>query len=231
MIDLDRMDEINELVETLLEDCAIEEPPVDAAAIARRLGLEVCQADDQPSRGRLVHGRFQSTICVRPEPRLERQQWSIAHEIGEHLIARLMTEEPHTQSRAADRETLANEFAHRLLVPSQWLDLDCRSTGFDLLELKRRYRTASYEVLALRMLELETPTIVTVFDHGLVTRRKGNLPYRTPDLHPLEVRVQREAHETGRVASAGGEGTVVSAWPIHEEGWKREILRTVIELF
>ena len=101
-------------VEELLEEMGIERPPVDARLIARKLGMEVRLHRDQQTRGRLVHRR-QPTIVLRPEPREERHQWIIAHEIGEHLMPRL-----HWSSDAEDveplldhetRERTANRFA------------------------------------------------------------------------------------------------------------------------
>ncbi|MFO0944362.1 MAG: ImmA/IrrE family metallo-endopeptidase [Planctomycetota bacterium] len=221
---------VERLVEELLEDAGIEGPPVDAVCLARRLGLELRLDKSQQARGRLVQGRFQPTICVKPEPREERTQWTVAHEIGEHVLARLSflreLEEARPGGRA--REELANHFASLLLVPTSWLERDCLETDWDLWALKERYQTASYEVLATRMLDLEPHAILTIFDQGKLIRRRGNLPFWPPKLQPVEAQAQKRAHVTGRPELLHADNLTVQAWPIHETGWKREILRSVV---
>src|SRR5215207_488499 len=64
-------------------------PPVDALSLARTLGLAVAWDERQAGRGRTARlsGRpgaaNQGSILLRPDPRRERLQWAIAHEIGE----------------------------------------------------------------------------------------------------------------------------------------------------
>lgn len=223
---------VERLVEELLEDAGMEGPPVDAVELARRLGMELRLDASQSSRGRLVQGRFQPTICVKPEPREERTQWTVAHEIGEHVLPRLSFLRELEESRPGGRarEELANHFASLLLVPTRWLERDCLETDWDLGALKERYRTASHEVLAARLLDLEPHAILTIFDNGKLIRRRGNLPFWPPKLQPIEAQAQRRAHVTGLPEQLEAENLAVWAWPIHEPGWKREILRSVVRL-
>lgn len=241
-------DPIECAVAKLLVDTDIDGPPVDAIQIAKCLGIEVRLDASQASRGRLVRGRMQPMICVRPEPRSERWQWTVAHEIGEHLMERLSLiraldsfagsnfsgtgfpgSEDYPGAAEIAREETANRFANVLLVPGHWLVEDCAATGCDLLALKERYRTASYEVLALRMLDLSEPSIITIFDNGELMRRRGNLPGCLPSFQPIESRAQLQAHESGQPVKLATDGLSIQAWPIHEPHWKREILRTTLE--
>src|SRR5437899_1309133 len=118
--------------------------------------MEVCLDQRQPQRGRAQRSGGQKQIFLRPEPTEERHQWTVAHEIGEHLKAALLARlgmEP-GQTRAMAGESLANLFAYRLLVPTCWFKSDAVEADFDLLQLKERYRTASHEVIAWRFLDL-----------------------------------------------------------------------------
>src|SRR5213076_907356 len=116
----------------------------------------------QPQRGRAQRAGGRKHIYLRPEPTEERHQWTVAHEIGEHLkvslLERLGVESG--QTRAMAGESLANLFAHRLLVPTCWFADEAPARDYDLLELKQRYRTASHEVIAWRFLDLPAGCIV-----------------------------------------------------------------------
>src|SRR5947199_99878 len=68
-------------------------------------------------------------------------------------------------------ESLANLFAHRLLVPTRWLAGEARACGYDLPSLKERFRTASHEVIAWRLLDLSEPCVITIVDNDSVSRR------------------------------------------------------------
>ena len=115
---------VDRLVEELLGAAGVLAPPVDAIKLAQgHLGMIVCLDRRQPQRGRAQRVAGRKQIFLRPEPSEERHQWTVAHEIGEHfkadLLARLGVEPG--QTRAMTGESLANLFAHRLLVPTAWL--------------------------------------------------------------------------------------------------------------
>ena len=114
---------IDQMVEQLLHAAGVTGPPVDAIALAQRhLGMVVCLDKRQAQRGRAQRHAGKPQIYLRPEPTEERHQWTVAHEIGEHLKTELLQRlkiEP-AQTRAMTGESLANLFAYRLLVPSCW---------------------------------------------------------------------------------------------------------------
>ena len=200
--------------------------------VAQILGIEVRCDPREQSRGRLVHFQQQPTVYLRPESRAERRHWTVAHELGEYLIPRLveyMDLDPE-EIGSQVRESLADLFAITLLVPGHWFDVDCPTMDFDLLALKSVYRSASYEVIALRMLGLGPPALITIFDRGRLHRRESNLSYCPPPLHPTERRIQQRVHREGQSLFIHEHGFSVQAWPVHEDGWKREIFRTVMEM-
>jgi Zn-dependent peptidase ImmA (M78 family) len=211
-----------------------DRPPMDALALARALRLSVAWDEQQSGRGRIVRlTEFAGTpsrgsILLRPDPRPERLQWAVAHEIGELFSNRVFAElgvDPR-EAPAGARETVANQLAGRLLLPRTWFAEAAADCGWNILELKRQFATASHELIARRMLDFPPTIGITIFDNGRRTFRRGNLPNRMPPLVPLERAAWQQAHETGEPALKSDYHCHVQAWPIHEPEWKREILRT-----
>jgi len=217
----------------VLREARIDRPPVDVFTVARRLGLGIVRNDGQLGRAQYVRlrGRGRAarpTIALRDDPRPERRHWAVAHEIGEHVAARVFRAwDVDPREAPAFREQAANRFASRLLLPEAWFFPTAAECDWDLVELKRRFATASHELIARRMLDRpEPPVIVTILDHGRITFRCGNTGGRTPPLSPLERECQRSAHRTGEPCRGDAPDHIATAWPIHEPGWPREILRT-----
>lgn len=216
-------------------------PPVDAVRLATRLGIVVAKesaAADTRARFVRLGGATveqQAAILLADDPRPERCQWAVAHEIGESQAYRVFAELGVDPSEAppAAREDVANRLAGRLLLPRVWFAADGTAVDWDLHELKSRYATASHELVARRMLEMRPAVIITMFDHGRAVWRRSNRLHRPPPLSTVEQDAWRAAHETGQAVrcEAGElpEGIVdVRAWAIHEPEWKREIMRTEI---
>jgi hypothetical protein len=225
----------------VLWEAGVTAPPVDALAVADGLGLLVTRNYDMPYRGRFVRlaqreegGGGQATIVVGQAERPEREHWAVAHEIGESVAYRVFERLgiPFREAMPTSREQVANRLASCLLLPRRWFATDGRELDWDLIELKHRYETASHELLARRMLEMRPAVVITVCDLGRVHWRRSNLTARPPSLLPEETAVWREAHETGLPAKAMLDAEsgleLVRCWPIHEPGWKREILRSEI---
>jgi Zn-dependent peptidase ImmA (M78 family) len=225
---------LESVVQELLAEARIATPPVDAFALAAALGIVVALDDRQQGRARfvrLVNARGEDAnpaILLRPDPRKERRHWSVAHEIGEYAAWRVfdrLSVDPRETSPLL-RENVANQLATRLLLPGAWFSADGASCAWDLFRLKELYRTASHELIARRMLDFATPVIITVFDQRQVSFRRSNLPGRVPAPTPGEMRAWREAHQRKRTVQADEGMRTIRAWPVHEEHWRREILRT-----
>jgi Zn-dependent peptidase ImmA (M78 family) len=226
----------------VLEDAGIEQPPVDATVVAKRMGLVVARNEAMPLRGRFVRladrlsdGEGQGTIVVGPAERPERLQWAVAHEIGESVAHRVFQALGVPSERAGEnaRERVANHLASCLLLPRAWFAVDGESLDWDLAALKRRYATASHELVARRMLEMRPPIVVTLCDLGSVRWRRSNLAGRPPRMLSEELALWRRSHEGGEPAFASLDPAAtgldsVRCWPIHEVAWKREILRSAI---
>lgn len=223
----------------VLARAGVERPPVDAFAVAECLGVALAWDERQEGRGRYVRLSSRgarpprATILLRPDPRREREQWALAHEIGEHVaprVFRLLGVDP-AETGPAAREVLANQLARRLLLPTAWFEAAGRACGWDLVRLKARFATASHELVARRMLDLRPSTIVSIFDHGRLSFRRSNLPGRVPPPTAAEMACWRAVHRRNRPRRLSDGLRIVRGWPIHEDGWKREILRTDVEDF
>lgn len=223
---------VDRMIEELLDAAQISGPPVDAIALAQRhLGMAVVLDQRQPQRGRAQRALGKKQIYLKPEAREERHQWTVAHEIGEHLKSELLQRlgiAP-SEARAMAGESLANLFAYHLLVPTRWFAEDAKALEFDLLALKARYATSSHEVIAWRFLDLPQPCVVTIFDNEKISRRRSNAWPVKRVLAAAEERCWRSVHEQGEPSTVRDEEWTVSGWPVHELGWKREILRGVRE--
>jgi Zn-dependent peptidase ImmA (M78 family) len=223
---------VDRLVAELLDGAGLAEPPVDAIQLAQsRLGMIVCLDSRQQQRGRAQRAAGRKQIYLRPEPTEERHQWTVAHEIGEHfkiaLLERLGVEPDETRSMAG--ESLANLFAHRLLVPTSWYADDAPGFDYDLAKLKKRYRTASHEVLALRMLDLASPCIITIIDNDHIHKRRSNAWTVRKRLEPPEEKCRLFVNKRTMAHTVRASGWTVRGWPVHQAGWKREILRSVVD--
>lgn len=227
-----------------LWEARIDRPPVNAFRLAERLGMVVAQDNLQSSRARVVTlgepiDGSRDAILVAEEPRSERRHWAIAHEVGEtqaYRVFEALGVDPIDAPPTA-REEIANALAGRILLPIRWFRGVWRDADGDLPEVKRVFQTASHELIVRRALEcVRTPMIVTVTDQGGPTWRRWNLFGPTPPLMRLEADCQRHAHEFNEPAWGDGRSEPgdlggapverVRCWPIHEEGWRREITLT-----
>jgi hypothetical protein len=230
-LELDRA--IDTHVSNLLTAVGTTEPPVDAVGIATACNCTVAIDKRQFNRGRCVRlpGGAAATIVVRPEPRRERTQWSVAHELGESHLGQLLMAAglDERELTSNEREWIANRFANRLLLPTDWFMQTGQRCAWDLLQLKAEFDTASHELIARRMLDTATSVIITVFDQGQIHWRSGNQPNVPRSLLPDERTAWQQAHQLGRVVNVDGQWGQVRAWPIHEAGWRREIVRADLD--
>lgn len=223
----------------VLWEAELTQPPVDALIVAENLQLMVTHDLAMPYRGRFVRlagledqSETIGTIVVGTAERPEREQWAVAHEIGESVAYRVFERlgVSFDESLATAREHVANRMASALLLPRRWFANDGSDLDWDLFELKQRYSTASHELVARRMLEMRPGVVITMCDQGRITWRRSNVTARPPGMLAEEKDAWRAAHDTGLVEdhSIDGEKGLerVRCWPVHEPGWKREILRS-----
>lgn len=220
-------------VARVLQEAEVTQPPIDAIEVAQSIGMAVAWDDTQPGRARLVRlpsGKYSpphDSILIKPEPRSERRQWAVAHEIGESIAYRVFADlgVNALEAPVAAREDVANRIGTRLLLPHDWFKAVAFNSGWDLAEIKQQFSTASHEVIARRMLDYSLPVIITICDQGQVSFRHRNTPGPTAPLCPLEQRCLRAVHTRGRAEQLTDGELSAQGWPVHEDDWKREILR------
>lgn len=230
---------LEEITGLVFAEANVFGPPVDAFAIAASLRIDVAHDRGLPGRARFVRlggdrdeSRAGGTIFLRPEPRRERRHWAVSHEIGERWAYRVFESlgvDP-SEAPAHCREKVANLLAGRILLPRSWFLEDGIACGWDLLDLKARYETASHELIARRMLDFEPPIIISIFDQGQLSLRQSNVPGTVPGPSHLELECWEHAHFQACPHNVRGILSEVQAWPVHEPSWKREILRTSAEM-
>lgn len=220
---------IESSVSEVLQQADISSPPVDALAAARALELTVAWDETQIGRGRIARISGRPTIFLRPEERPERLQWAAAHELGEAYVWKICRSlgVSGDELTPRPREELANAFAKSLLLPAAWFERDSRACDYDLLKLKHRYATASHELIACRWLDAEQSGIVTVFDQGVITHRRGNLPTRLP-LTAEERVCWSNLRRTRTSHRLQAHRLSIRGWCVDSPGWEREILYTVV---
>ncbi len=223
---------VDEIVEELLDAAGVTRPPTDSIVLAQRhLGLMVCLDRRERKPGRSRRTRESEQIFLSPDQSPEQQQWTVAHAIGQHLKPDLLERLgiPTDERPALLGESLPNLLAQRLLVPTLWLQDEVRNCDGDLLELKKRFPTASHEVIAWRLLDLADPCIITIIDNDHVHRRRSNAWRMRKELSGPEKLCQRYVNQYSRPTLVREEGWTVQGWPIHQADWKREILRSVVD--
>ena len=218
---------LDEVAAEILRQAGVNSPPVDVLLLAERLQIPVVFDAGQPGRARHKRLGGASSIFLKPDERPERLQWAAAHELGE-VVAHQVAARAGAEGGLSPglREQIANQIASRLLLPRAWFVADAQGLGGDVLELKSVYGTASHELIAWRLLDLPEPSIVTIFDHGRVTRRRSNLDGQSPPLSPMERACWRQVHQSGKPLERSIGAVRVQGWPVHEPQWKREILRS-----
>jgi len=220
------LEAIDERVDALLAEQGVSGPPVSAVALAGALGIVVAGG---PGRRRRSYPPA-DLAADNVEDRLlgERQAaWAVGkHELA--AVAARMGIEP-AELTLAGAERIASTFASRLLMPGQWFDLDAKQLGRDVIELQRRYSTASVEAVGWRLLHLPEPTIVSLFDNGHVVQRRSNAPVPSAELLDAERAAQAYAHRYSLPAAESRPGAFARAWPLHSPDWRREIVVTLID--
>ncbi len=209
-------DAVDRAVLELLESAGVEGPPVDAVALAERhLGLAVPRDRAAAKRGEPLSPEQEQAVAAR----------AVADHLRPDVLRRLGLDPAGRRGLAG--ASLAALIADCLLVPTAWFRDEARGCGFDLFALKKRFATASHELLAWRMLDLDEPCVITIVDNDQVSRRRGNAVRVGKELAPAERRCLEQVQRYSRPSARDEGGWRVQGWPIHQADWKREVLRSV----
>ena len=232
----DLFDAVDRLVADTLRRHGTVGPPVDAIRLAQEafdLTVREAEDDDEERAGRFgprPPRRRDREVVLRAELSPEARHAACARACAKEMVPAVLTKlgiAPGTENRSAQAQ-LVGLIAPRLLLPTKWFDKDARQLGFDLLDLKDVYETAGYEMIALRMLDVDEPCVIAVVDDGAVTTRRGN---RAPAAKKLTAAEQAALGKIGRYEeprqTARADGWTATAWPVPGGPFGRIILRSV----
>lgn len=133
----------------IIENYGVSEPPVPIEKIAKSLGITIQYApfDDALSGMAFVKDGI-SIIGVNALHHPNRQRFTIAHELGHHVLhAELLQSGVHVDKVVLNRDKMsaqgldikevqANAFAAEILMPSAWID-DIINDGVDVSDETR----------------------------------------------------------------------------------------------
>ena len=141
---------VRQQAEALAERSGGAEPPIDVVRIAEALGLHVTAEDLGPGvSGLLVNNGTHAYICVHKDDAEARRRFTVAHEIGHHLLGHqfqggehvhvdrgnfISQRGPRSSAGVDPMEIEANQFAASLLMPSQLLRRQVAACGAPLLD-------------------------------------------------------------------------------------------------
>ena len=159
-------DRIESKVEEILEEFAVRRPPIAVDKIAKKVGIFLCPLPgDNDISGAIIRKDSHVVIAVNPTHHLNRQRFTIAHELGHYFFHEGLEEHVDQNFRVAWRSTdsskainwlevEANRFAACLLMPTKFLqnDLETLQTldARTLILLARRY-VVSPESMKIRL--------------------------------------------------------------------------------
>lgn len=234
------LEAIDKVVRELLDLHDVTEPPVDAVALVtdefEYVTREAEPEDDEPQQGRFGprppgsggRGRRREVV-FKPEQSDESRQAACARACAKELIPRVLARLGITvtpDNRPATSQ-IVGLIAPRILLPTKWFDRDARKAGYDLFALKDRYPTAGYELLTLRLLDLEEPCVVTVVDDGTIGTRRSNRYGVSKTLHEAERRCREKVAEEDEPQKVRFDGWSCWGWPIPGGAFRRIILRSL----
>ena len=212
---------VDHVIEEVLRRHALASPPVDANLLLAQEGEKVL-----PKR-RVRDSKESNGGSMGDSAELERQR-AAALALGKSLNTKILNQArigPRERSSEAEAQ-LAGLFATRLLMPTSWFQEDVRRLGYNLPRLHARYATASIASVAWRLLDLNEPAVVTIFDNNHIVDRRSNLANSegTPEIDAAERAAQAYAHQFSRARLEHSPALTARAWPLHRADWRREIV-------
>jgi predicted transcriptional regulator len=179
----------------------------------------------RPMRRRTREIVFGSTLSVEPRNLLCAR--AIAKELIPNILKKLGVSEG-TENRSATTQ-LIGLISPRILLPTRWFEREAPRQAYDVWRLKDVFKTAGYEMIAARLLDLEEPCIIAIVDDGEVGGRRSNRMHTPKKLTPTEQKCLDKVAELGEPQTVRGESWTVRGWPIPTGPFNRIILRSVTD--
>jgi hypothetical protein len=221
----------------MLERAGVTAGPVDALSVAEHhLGLpvEVVYPEDEdegsgvPRRPRRARPTG-ATITLAPDMSEEQRQRAAADGIARSLVPdifRKLGVVPGSESKQFVTH-LRGLIVPRILIPSRLLRSALREHKYDVPALHSVFRTASMEAVALRLLDLDDPCVITILDDGVVATRKGNRFAVTRALEAAEQECVERVMELDLPHRARAREWTAWGWPVPNRTFRRIVVRAV----
>ncbi len=228
-------DTIDRQVADLLARFGIDQPPVDALALVQEaFGYKVREEepeDDEPRqygdrpkprpRGRELVFRTTQSDAARQSLAAR----ACAKEMIPAILGKLGVV-PGTEQKSAQGQ-LVGLIAPRLLLPTKWFAVAARRANSDLLRLRETFPDVAYELIALRLLDLDDPCVISIVDDGSVGLRRSNFAQLGKKLTPAEEACAAKVREHEEPQTVRKEEWTARGWPIPGGPFDRIILRAV----
>lgn len=230
----DLFDACDRLVAGLLDRAGVTAPPVDALRVAEdHLGIPVEVVEPEvDERGRpqaTARRRPTSGIVLSTHMTAEQRHTAAANGIARTLVPDLLRKldvEPGAESKQAAAH-FRGLLAARVLVPTKLLRSALRACKFDVPALQAVFHTATVELVALRLLDLDGPCVITIVDDGVVGVRRGNAVPPGRKLTPAEQECADRVAALELPVKTRAGGWTVHGWPVPERPFHRVLMRAV----
>lgn len=229
----DLFEACDRLVAGLLERAGVAGPPVDALRVAEdHLGIPVEFAEpeeDERGRPRAATRRHSAGIVLSPHMTDRQRHAAAAHGIARTLLPDLLRKldvVPGSESKQAAAH-FRGLLAARVLVPTKLLRAALRNCKYDVPALQEVFATAGFEMIALRLLDLDQPCVIAIVDDGVVAVRRSNQVPAAKKLTAAEQACLDEVMLKDVPARVRADGWTAHGWPVPDRPFRRVVLRAV----
>jgi hypothetical protein len=229
------IDTVERLVAGMLERAGVTAPPVSALAIAEtHLGIPVewvepAEEDEDGRRRPRSRSNSGHGITLTTDMGEEQQQKVAADGIARMLlpdIYKKLSIIPGSEGKQFASH-VRGMTAARVLIPTKLLKAALKDCKYDVPALQQRFATVTPEAVALRLLDLEQPCVITVVDDGSVATRRGNQIAVTRKLEAAEQECVERITELELPHRARRGDWTAWGWPVPNRPFRRIILRAV----
>jgi hypothetical protein len=229
------LEAVERLVNGLLERAGVTEPPVNALRVAEEhLGIpvEVVEPAEEDENGRRrprsrpgSSGGITLTDDMTETQRQKAAADGIARTILPDVLRKLGVV-PGSESKQFVAH-VRGLIVPRVLIPTRLLRTALKEHKYDVPALGAAFATAPVEMVAMRLLDLDEPCVISIVDDGVVAVRRGNRQAEGKRLEPAEQQCHDRVAELELPHRVRLSGWTVQGWHIPDRPFRRIILRSV----
>lgn len=230
------MEAIDRVVLQLLQEAGIDEPPVPTIDLLQHqfnytIAFQEEEEDEDPHLARYKRPpRKQSRqLMLNPAQSDEGQSVAAARACAREMLPGILKRLGVVQGsdNRSVQNSLVSLIAPRLLLPGRWFEKSSRRANYDLIRIHEEFSTATFEMIAVRLLDFEDPMIISIVDDGAIALRKSNAFPVKRELVAAETDCLQKIQETEDPEKVRKDGWSVWGWPIPNGPFNRIILRSV----